>query len=216
MKDLVHNVITHLENGPGEIALTYDDGPNEPYTPQLLDIFARHGAKGTFFVVGKYVRHHPEIVRRIAEEGHAIGNHSYTHRNLSMLSAADVRLELEGCSQAIADATGSACHLFRPPFGLLSETSLRVACDLDLQTFCWSVATGDFEMPAPEIIVERASRQIELNEKGEIVLLHDGGHAAFGMNRSATVAATEQLIQKYHDKSFVALQLIQKSFAARA
>jgi peptidoglycan/xylan/chitin deacetylase (PgdA/CDA1 family) len=153
--------------------LTFDDGPNEPYTLQLLELLSKHGAKATFFVLGKYVRYRPGIVREIIRAGHAVGNHSYTHRNLSLLSDAEVRQELEGCSKAIENATSMASRLFRPPFGLLSEGAYRVACEMGLQTYGWSVTTGDFEMPAPETIVDRVSRQVDLNEKGEIVLLHE-------------------------------------------
>jgi peptidoglycan-N-acetylglucosamine deacetylase len=198
-------IIRHLANCQDGIALTYDDGPNEPYTMRLLEILASHDAQGTFFLLGKYVRHRPAIVREIVRAGHAVGNHSYTHRNLSLLSDAEVRQELEACSKAIADVIGSASHLFRPPFGLLSQGGYRVACELGLRTCSWSVSTGDFETTCAETIVERASRQIDSREKGEIILLHDGGHAAFGTNRSSTLLATEKLLEKYSFRKFVAL-----------
>jgi peptidoglycan/xylan/chitin deacetylase (PgdA/CDA1 family) len=102
---LYGRTLTH-GNDPRQIALTYDDGPNDPHTLHLLDLLAKHNAKATFFLIGKYVRQRPDIVRAIQQAGHAIGNHTYNHPNLIFLSAARVRQELEDCDKAIKDAIG--------------------------------------------------------------------------------------------------------------
>src|SRR5690349_15665123 len=104
-------------NDPDQIALTYDDGPNDPHTQRLLDVLAAHGAKATFFLIGKYVRQRPEIARAVAAAGHEIGNHTYTHPNLIFVSKARLRQELEDCRKAIEDALGTSPAIFRPPFG---------------------------------------------------------------------------------------------------
>ncbi len=95
---------------PGQMALTYDDGPNDPHTLRLLDVLAKHEAKATFFLIGKYVRQRPDIARAILAAGHAIGNHTYSHPNLILVSPARLRQELNDCRKALEDAIGSQTY----------------------------------------------------------------------------------------------------------
>src|SRR3954452_6864531 len=97
---LYGRTLTHGSD-PSQMALTYDDGPNAPHTLHLLDVLARHGAKATFFLIGRYVKQRPEIARAIQSAGHAIGNHTYTHPNLVLVSAATLKQELTDCRKAI-------------------------------------------------------------------------------------------------------------------
>src|SRR6185369_4269701 len=100
---LYGRTLTHGTD-PNQIALTFDDGPNDPHTMHLLDVLAKHNAKATFFLIGKYVRQRPEIARSILAAGHAIGNHTDSHSNLVLVSARRLRQELADCSKALEDA----------------------------------------------------------------------------------------------------------------
>src|SRR6059058_4982737 len=110
---LYGRTLTH-GNDSRQLALTFDDGPNDPHTLHLLDVLAKHGAKATFFLIGKYVRQRPEIARAIKQAGHAIGNHTYSHPNLIFVAASRLRQELEDCRKALEDAVGEPQPLFRP------------------------------------------------------------------------------------------------------
>jgi len=192
---------------PAQIALTFDDGPNDPYTFELLDLLAKYEAKATFFLIGKYARQRPDIARAIHQGGHAIGNHTYSHPNLIFVPVARLRQELNDCHKALQDAIGSHAPLFRPPFGGRRPAVLRTARSLGLTPVMWSVTAYDWSAKSTEMIVNKVDSQLEKRKdrQGEIILLHDGGHLAFGTDRSYTVAATRQLLEKYSGKRFVAI-----------
>lgn len=191
-----------------QMALTYDDGPNDPYTFHLLDLLAARDAKATFFLIGRYVRQRPDIVRAIQEAGHTIGNHTYTHPNLIFVSPARVRRELEDCTKALEDVIGKHAPLFRPPFGGRLPHVLLASSSLGLAPVMWSVTAYDWNAKSPDTILDHVSKQINARRRprGEIVLLHDGSHLAFGANRAHTVEATRRLLEKYSGgKKFVAV-----------
>jgi peptidoglycan-N-acetylglucosamine deacetylase len=194
---------------PDQIALTFDDGPNDPHTLRLLDVLARRQAKATFFLIGRYVRQRPEIVRIINDAGHEIGNHTYTHPNLIFVTEDKLEQELEDCRKALEDATGRPAPLFRPPFGGRRPNVLRTARRLELKPVMWSVTSYDWRARSAGEIVNNVVRQINARRTpcGEIVLLHDGGHLAFGADRSFTVEATRMLLEKYSaaGKKFVSI-----------
>jgi peptidoglycan-N-acetylglucosamine deacetylase len=114
-----------------QIALTYDDGPNDPYTPRLLEVLARHSVHATFFLIGRYVQQSPEIVREIVQAGHVVGNHTFTHPLLTFKSETEIKQQLSECRAALQDAIGEPSNLFRPPFGGRRPAVLRVARALD-------------------------------------------------------------------------------------
>src|SRR6202140_1570578 len=182
---------TGLSRGTKQIALTYDDGPNDPHTLRLLDVLAKHEAKATFFLIGKYVRQRPEIARAILAAGHQIGNHTYSHPNLIFVSASRLRQELADCRKALEDALGVPTSLFRPPFGGRRPVVLRTARAMGLQPIMWSVTAYDWSAKSPEAVVAKVTAQVDSRRKqqAEIVLLHDGGHLAFGTDRRYTVEA---------------------------
>lgn len=196
--------LTHGSD-PNQIALTFDDGPNDPHTMHLLDVLARHNARATFFLIGKYVRQRPEIARAILAAGHEIGNHTDRHPNLVLVSAARLRQELADCSKALEDALGQRVALFRPPFGGRRPDVLRTARRMGLSPVMWSVTGYDWSAKSAAEIVKKVNGQVESRRKaqGEIVLLHDGGHLAFGTNRAFTVEATRKLLEQYANKQFV-------------
>ncbi|HEV7675567.1 MAG TPA: polysaccharide deacetylase family protein [Candidatus Angelobacter sp.] len=203
---LYGRTLTHGSD-PNQMALTFDDGPNDPHTMHLLDMLARHNAKATFFLIGKYVRLRPEIARAILAAGHEIGNHTHSHPNLALVSATRLRQELEDCSKALEDALGTKTTLFRPPFGGRRPNVLRTARKMGLSPIMWSVTAYDWSAKSPEAIVKKAAQQIDSRRKpqSEVVLLHDGGHQAFGTDRSYTVEATRLLLERYAAKQFVTI-----------
>ena len=205
---LYGRTLTH-GGDPGQLALTFDDGPNDPHTLRLLDVLARRRARATFFLIGRYVRQRPEIVRIIQSAGHEIGNHTYTHPNLIFVSAEKLEQELEDCRKALEDAIGRPAPLFRPPFGGRRPNVLRTARRLKLEPVMWSVTSYDWRAGSAGEIVNNVARQINARRKpcGEIVLLHDGGHLGFGADRSFTVEATRMLLEKYSaaGKKFVSI-----------
>ena len=194
---------------PSQIALTYDDGPNDPHTLHLLDVLDRHQAKATFFLIGKFVRERPEIARAIQAAGHAVGNHTYSHPILIFLSAAAVKQELEDCNKALEDTLGASPTLFRPPFGGRRPVVLQTARSLGLTPVMWSVTAYDWSATSADSIVQKVERRIDVQNSslGQVVLLHDGGHLAMSTDRSHTVEATRILLNKYSaaGKKFVAI-----------
>ena len=188
---LYGRTVTHGSD-PGQMALTFDDGPNDPHTMHLLDVLARYNARATFFLIGKYVRQRPEIARAVLAAGHEIGNHTYSHPNLVLVSARRLRQELDDCRKALEDALGTKTTLFRPPFGGRRPNVLRTARSLGLSPIMWSVTGYDWNAKTPGAIVDKVARQVESRRKpqAEVILLHDGGHLAFGADRGHTVEAT--------------------------
>jgi len=185
---------TGLSRGSRQLALTYDDGPNDPHTLRLLEVLAKRQVKATFFLIGRYVRQRPDIVREIAGGGHVIGNHTFTHPLLIFKSESEIRSELLTCQAALQDAIGTHSNLFRPPFGGRRPAVLRIVRALGLQPVMWNVTGYDWNAPPAEVIERKVSSQIH---GGDVVLLHDGGHKQMGADRAQTVQATEKLIGRY-------------------
>jgi peptidoglycan/xylan/chitin deacetylase (PgdA/CDA1 family) len=203
---LYGRTVTHGSD-PGQMALTFDDGPNDPHTMHLLDVLAAHNARATFFLIGRYVRERPEIARAVLAAGHEIGNHTFSHPNLVLVSARRLRQELDDCRKALEDAVGTKTTLFRPPFGGRRPSVLRTARGLGLSPIMWSVTGYDWNAKSPDAIVGKVVRQVESRRRAqaEVVLLHDGGHLAFGADRSHTVEATQRLLERYAGKEFVSI-----------
>ena len=180
--------------GPNTIALTFDDGPNDPHTLRLLDVLAQHQAKATFFLIGAYVRRRPDIVRAIAAAGHEIGNHTFSHPNLIFRSPAQTLREIEDCDRAIEDAAGRPTRLFRPPHGGRTPGVLRAVRHAGKLPILWSVAGWDWRPHTAEEISATVRRQVR---GGDVVLLHDGSHLQMGADRGASVAAAGLLLRHY-------------------
>lgn len=182
------------------IALTFDDGPNPACTPALLDVLAQHNVRATFFMIGQFVRQQPELARRVVAAGHDVGNHTYSHPNLSLSSAQKTRQELADCEVALKDAgVGNQHGLFRPPFGARRPVTFRIARELGLTPIQWSVTAFDWNAPSAERIEHNVEKRLR---GGDVILLHDGGHLALNADRTHTVKAVASMLPKLTDQGY--------------
>lgn len=155
----------------GDVHLTFDDGPNPEYTPQVLDLLDRFNAKATFFLIGERARAHPEVVREIIARGHAVGNHSYSHRVLPDLAVDELPGEIDRARGILSELAGMAIGMYRPPRGRMSATALRYLLRRRLQIVMWSIDTLDYHRDSSEAVVERL--RWEQPGAGDIILFHD-------------------------------------------
>ena len=185
---------------PRQVALTFDDGPNDAATPELLEVLARHHVKATFFAMGSYARMRPDIVRAVVAAGHLLGNHTMTHPKLSMESAARVRQELVDCNAVLEDIAGVAVRFFRPPFGARRPVVLRIARELGLTPVMWNVTGYDWNPIGADRILDKLQAGItrsRLQRSSANLLLHDGGHRTMGAPRMDTVHAVDRLLTSH-------------------
>jgi len=173
--------------GEPVVSLTYDDGPDPRWTPQILDILAQNGVRATFFILGSSAQRHPELLDRIVREGHRVGNHTSTHPVLPKLSDQRVADEI-GPFDAWLAYRNVDTDCVRPPYG---ETNERVdniirSVSGDDHTMLWTIDTRDWQKPSAATIVERITSQLH---RGAVILMHDGGG-----ERPSTVEATAQVI----------------------
>jgi len=183
------------------VALSFDDGPNEPYTSQILDILKANDVKATFFTVGENVAGHPHVAQRIVNEGHVIGNHSYTHNANHALSNGSEK-EIALTQNVIAEITEVIPHLYRPPHGKKSPWQLNYLRREDLVAVNWSVATNEehaflyFGKPTADNVAKDIIKKVK---PGKIILLHDGygtEHYTQNSDRSLTVQALPIIVQE--------------------
>ncbi len=193
-----------------EVALTFDDGPNPPYTDRILDVLHEEHAHATFFVVGRAVVAYPATMRRIVREGNAVGNHTWDHGHMIVESEASMRQQLERTSAAIERITGVRTHLMRPPFGARDFAVISEAHKLGYRVVMWSVPLpDDWDQPGAGTI---ASRIVDNVTDGSIIVLHDGNrgivcgrdrrYPARTCDRSQEVAATRAIVRTLHARRF--------------
>lgn len=185
---------------PNEVALTYDDGPNDIVTERLLDVLAHHSVRATFFLIGRYVRQRPQIARAIASAGHLIGNHTMTHPWLAWQSPARIRQELTGCNAILEDTLGIPIRYFRAPHGARRPAVLGIARSLGLTPVQWNVIANDWQPIGAQEIAARTVRGITQNQRrnsASNIVLHDGGQKALGQPRLPSVEATTLILQRY-------------------
>jgi peptidoglycan-N-acetylglucosamine deacetylase len=185
---------------PGELALTFDDGPNPAWTPRLLEILARRGVKATFFLVGLFAERERELARTIADAGHTLGNHSWSHPDLSLTAAHRVREELTRTNDMLEQITGRPIRFFRPPFGARQPYVLRAARELGMTPVMWNAMTNDWSERSSDRIVERLSAKIDIHQRrgfASNIVLHDGGHVGLNTDRGPSIAAAEKLLARY-------------------
>ncbi|WP_217562659.1 polysaccharide deacetylase family protein [Paenibacillus sp. GbtcB18] len=170
------------------VSLTFDDGPYESYTPAILDLLKEYGAKATFFVYGEFVSKFPEMAQRIVAEGHEIGNHTFTHPDLTTLTLDELMIEIQKTEHAIKEITQSTSVLFRPPYGCFPEAAVPYVEHLGYRFVLWSrdMYLKDWELPGADVLANRILTNVR---SGSIILLHDGGG-----NREQTVEAVKKIL----------------------
>jgi peptidoglycan/xylan/chitin deacetylase (PgdA/CDA1 family) len=188
-------VVSRLATAEPIVALTFDDGPDPVFTPQILDVLAAHRARATFFVVGERAKRHPELVQRMYREGHTVGTHTQHHRlRFHFGSPAYVQREIEDAIAVVAGILPTPPTLFRPPQGLRTP---RFAAGWQrtrgLTCVTWSVRGLDSQSTTAAAIVARVSRRLE---PGAIVMLHDGTGLGGGTDRAPTLAALASLLSE--------------------
>lgn len=175
----------------GDLALTFDDGPDDRYTTPLLDLLAYHDIRATFFLVGRSVQQRPEIARRIDREGHMIGSHSLDHRDLPELPATEFARQIDGGRQAICDAIGRDTALFRPPRGRLDARTLWKLARMGLCVAHWSRTWSDYRRDGAQALLDRSRR--DPVKRRDILLLHD--------NNQDTIDALEYWVPLWKEQS---------------
>jgi polysaccharide deacetylase family sporulation protein PdaB len=178
------------------IALTFDDGPNPEYTPQVLDLLKQYHAKATFFVIGSRVEKYPELVRREAVEGHEVANHTFSHPNLRRFTVEKLQEELAKAQDVIWAVSEHTPHLFRPPGGYYDETIVNTAKQAGYTVVMWSwhLDTRDWSCPGVGKIVNRV---LSNARNGDIVLFHDHGG-----NRRQTIEALQQILPELQQRGY--------------
>jgi peptidoglycan/xylan/chitin deacetylase (PgdA/CDA1 family) len=185
---------------PGELALTFDDGPNPACTPRLLDLLGQYGVKGTFFLIGSFAEHEPQLTKRIAEAGHLIGNHSWSHPNLSLCAPARIRDELRRTTETLEQLIGKPVRYFRPPFGARRPYVFRTARGMGMTPVLWNAMTSDWEEKSPDRIAERLSAKIGASQRrghAANIVLHDGSHHGLNADRGPSLGAVGRLLGRY-------------------
>lgn len=190
------NEATHVKFK--RVALTFDDGPHPRNTEKILELLKKYNAKATFFMLGSNVEHYPEIAKKIAEEGHETGNHTWNHKDLRIQTPEKIMEEVEKTNEIIERVTGVLPSVFRPPYGTTNE---QVETAVLMTPVMWTVDTLDWKNRDPEAIIEIVQSNVE---DGSIILMHD--------IHDATVEALEVILE-YLDKegyNFVTISELEK------
>ena len=190
----------HRERDAGKlIALTFDDGPNPEQTPKLLELFAQHDAKATFFLIGEWAAREPGLIREAVAAGHAIGNHTFTHPTMPAHGAGRIREELRRCREAV-EASGETfstvdgAMLMRPPYGRRRPGTLRTMREEGYVPVTWSITCYDWRAHTTERAITRRAKRAK---EGDIILLHDGSNEEPAADRSKSVATVKTVLEHF-------------------
>jgi len=173
----------------GKVAyLTFDDGPNPTYTPQIVEILQKYNAGATFFVLGQEVDKYAHIASDTSKNGHSVANHTDTHLDISTASDEMIKEEIQKTNALIKKATGKTPICFRPPYGAIKSDTNQKLQNAGGKTIMWDVDTQDWARPGVDEIVNHV---LMYTQDGEIILMHDGGG-----DRTQTIAALEKILKK--------------------
>ncbi|MFB0828485.1 polysaccharide deacetylase family protein [Brevibacillus laterosporus] len=178
------------------IALTFDDGPNETYTPQILELLQKYGVKSTFFTVGNRIKKNPKLTKQMVQQHHELANHTFTHPDLRRLSKQRLKIELESAQSMIQTTTGVVPTLFRPPGGSYNEKIVAAAKEMGYLVVMWSwhQDTKDWTNPGVQKIVNKVLKNVR---NGDIILFHDHGG-----DRQQTVDALKIILPELKKRGF--------------
>ncbi|MFF8726537.1 polysaccharide deacetylase family protein [Streptomyces sp. NPDC015171] len=174
--------------------LTFDDGPNPEYTPHILDTLAEHGVRAMFFVCGECVAGNKELLARMAEAGHVVGNHTWTHPLLTTLGRKQIRSEMERTSDVIEDAYGERPQWFRAPYGAWNRAAFQLGAEMGMEPMAWTVDTTDWMEPGTATIIDQVENGAA---PGVVVLSHDAGG-----DRTQTVRAIREWLPYLLDSGY--------------
>ena len=181
------------------VALTFDDGPNPPYTDQILAYLHKERVPATFFVVGVAIEAHPDTLRQEVAYGNAVGNHTWDHAHLVLLSRAHIAREITLTEDEIERVASVHTTIFRPPFGARDFAVIKVAHELGLQVIMWSVPLpADWTQPPPQVIADRVLKYVK---DGSIIVLHDGNRGK-PADRANTVEATKLIVSQLKKEGY--------------
>jgi peptidoglycan/xylan/chitin deacetylase (PgdA/CDA1 family) len=186
-------LLAHGNPNLSEIALTFDDGP-APDTQVILTILRRHHVRATFFMLGIWVQYFPDLARAVVANGHAIGDHTWNHPNLTRLSASQVIQQITNTRNIIQQVTGVVTTLVRPPYGAYTHQLLNTIFSLKCSTVLWNSDPRDWSRPGANSIINYVLNNAQ---NGSIILLHDGGG-----DRSQTIAALPTIIEQLQARGF--------------
>jgi len=187
----------------GEIALTFDDGPNPDVTPHVLDLLDHYSIHATFFLIGRFVRVCENLVREIAVRGHSVGNHTDSHPGLTLISQAQVSEELSRCQHSIATVTGTAPMWMRPPFGLYGPQLRGLVWGVGLRRVAmWSIICGDWRHQPTDALIQSLGNVGKSAGGGDIVVLHDGDHRTLRGDRWHILDVLEYWIPRWCDVGY--------------
>jgi peptidoglycan-N-acetylglucosamine deacetylase len=193
---LYGRTICHAPEAGRAIALTYDDGPNPRYTETLMEALERHGARATFLVIGRWAEREPDLLRSLSAAGHALGNHTWSHPTMPLRSRTQIHEELRLCREAVEGAgvrfsTVDGVVRVPPPYVRRRPGTLRAIREAGYNPLLWSITCYDWRRTATvDKLVHRAGRARD----GDVILLHDGSHTEPAADRSASVAATDEVL----------------------
>ena len=181
-----------------KIALTFDDGPHLNSTPQILDVLNKYEVPATFFLVGKHVESHFALAQDIARAGHEIGNHTFNHPPLFLLTNSQIKDEITRTDELIRKIDGTTPKFLRPPAGLFSRRVLNIVEQSEYRTVVGDVYPRDPHLPGTEKIIHRVLKR---TVAGSIIILHDGGNTKHA-DRSQTIEALWKIIPRLKNKGF--------------
>ncbi|HLS89041.1 MAG TPA: polysaccharide deacetylase family protein [Sphingobacteriaceae bacterium] len=199
--DLVALFPAHVVRaGPGDqrlVALTFDDGPDDRYTPQILDVLRRERVPATFFVTGVRAQENPQVLRRIIRDGHAVGNHGYLHARYAGLTPAQIEADLQENVRLLRQHGVSDNRLFRPPYGALGVQGAETVIAQKYTIVLWTIDPRDWLSPPADQIVDTVLANIR---PGAIILLHSAGGP--GQSLEGTVEALPRIIRALRDQGY--------------
>ena len=186
--------VRHVSTEEKKVAITFDDGPNEEKTREILEVLRENGVVATFFVIGENAKEHPDRIREICDAGHEIGNHTWSHRYLTKMNESEIREELGKTEALLTEICGGRPVVFRPPGGYWSEESLAVVESMGYKSVLWSVDTRDWTMNSADRIIRQVASGTGW---GDIILFHD-----LPDKRLSTPDALRILLPKLREKGF--------------
>ncbi|MEU6086374.1 polysaccharide deacetylase family protein [Streptomyces sp. NPDC047085] len=189
-----HEPILRISTRGRHMMLTFDDGPHPDYTPHILDTLAKYDVRAMFFVCGEMAVDNKELLARMADDGHVVGNHTWTHPLLTELGRRDIRDEMERTSDVIEDAYGERPQWFRAPYGAWNRAAFQLGAQMGMEPMAWTVDSTDWEEPGTRTIVDRVESGAA---PGVVVLSHDAGG-----DRSQSVRAIREYLPYLLDSGY--------------